>query len=264
MPTPFEHPNYQKPENKKLTQQEAIVALRDAWFAIYNKYPSNSSLAILFAQTALETGNFQKGFWNYNWGNIKITSPDNGLFTMFRCNEVIKGKIQWFDPPHAQTWFKAYPSAKDGAIEYIKFLSQRKRYLGAWQEVLNGNPTAFSYALSREGYYTASPELYTAGVLRIYNQCLSKIDGWIASSKTNPVAPVNTLPTTNTDSPIAQLFTDDEIKQISGLVGITARESLETFFKAPRMDDDYIAPEPVKQDNWVIALFSVFSKLFGK
>ncbi|HVI40594.1 MAG TPA: hypothetical protein VM577_08040, partial [Anaerovoracaceae bacterium] len=119
----------------KLTEAEATYALREGWKLVFGEYPSIDSLSILWAQSALETGRWTF-IWNYNFGNIK--RHDDHDYCMFRCNEVIGGKVVWFDPPDPQTWFCAYPSAVDGAREYIEFVSQRSRYKLAWAQLVAG------------------------------------------------------------------------------------------------------------------------------
>src|SRR5690242_20203330 len=91
-----------------LSENEAVHILRESWFKLFNHYPSNDTLALLYAQSALETGRWKK-IYNYNFGNIKRNGDED--YCMFKCNEIINGKTIWFNPPHRQTWFRAYPSA---------------------------------------------------------------------------------------------------------------------------------------------------------
>lgn len=154
-----------------ISEGEATYSLRQAWFKLYNEYPSNNSLALLYAQWALETG-FGKSCWNYNYGNIKRSADED--YCMFRCDEIINGKAVWFDPPSKVTWFRAYPNALAGAYDYIKFLSQRKRYEKAWQSVINGDPADFAHQLKIAGYYTASESIYLRGVVSLTNQFKNK------------------------------------------------------------------------------------------
>ncbi len=115
---------------------------------------------------------------------------------MFRCNEVIKNKIEWFDPPHLQTHFAAYKSPVDGAEDYIRFVSKRKRYAKAWDAVLAGDPILYSKELSIAGYYTASVERYTAGVVSIFREFLrrkSELMSWKPEPEPEP-APTEPAP----------------------------------------------------------------------
>jgi hypothetical protein len=167
----YAHPQYVKDNKANLTEPEAVFYLREAWKQIYNSYPSDRALAILFAQTALETGRF-KSIHNYNYGNIKkVHKPDDGYkFTMFSAGEMEKGKYVKYEPPAEPTHFRAYDSPLDGADQYIKFLSQRKRYLKAWQLLTAGDPKAYSFELYAAGYYTADPNSYTTTLMRLFDE----------------------------------------------------------------------------------------------
>jgi hypothetical protein len=183
----YDDPEYMELNEKPLEEAEAVYALREAWKRIYGEYPKNPSLALLYAQSALETGRWKKMRCN-NFGNIKKIHADpkrniqgdGHYFTMFRCNEILKGKVEWFDPPHLYTHFRAYKTPTDGAEDYIKFVSQKTRYKKAWQEVLNGDPIGYCYELKKAGYYTASLEKYTKGVTSLTREFLSKKDKLLA------------------------------------------------------------------------------------
>jgi hypothetical protein len=172
----FQHHQYLPDEKKALSEGEATYALREGFKLVYGKYPSDKSLAVLWAKSALETGRW-KEMHCYNFGNIKKRHvPDDGhYFTMFRCGEILKGKEIFFDPPHPQTHFRAWKTPEDGAKAYIMFVGNtRGRYFPAWLKVLDGDPEGYSRELSRLGYYTASVELYTKGVVRLFNEFMSK------------------------------------------------------------------------------------------
>ena len=169
-----------------LSEGEAVYSLKEAWFKLYGSYPSNDSLALLYAQTALETGRWKSMHCN-NWGNIKRASDED--YCMFRCNEIINGHIVWFDPPNKATWFRAYPTAVDGAYDYLRFLSQKSRYQGAWQAIQHGNPTEFAHALKEAGYYTASEALYTKGVVSLTNEFKKRSEELLAWKPPTPAEP---------------------------------------------------------------------------
>jgi len=174
---------------RKLSLAEAAYSLREAWRIVYGKYPADKSLALLWAQSALETGRW-KIIRNNNFGNIKKRHPnpkykirdDGHDFTMFRCNEILwdkklkKSVLKWFDPPHTQTHFRSYLNPVEGAEDYIRFVSKRKRYRKAWAQVIAGNPEAYSHELKVAGYYTASEKKYTKGVVSLTNEFMRKRD----------------------------------------------------------------------------------------
>ena len=57
---------------RTLDEGEAAYALREAWNRVYNAYPSDNQLAVLWAKSCLETGHW-KAIHCYNFGNIKAT-----------------------------------------------------------------------------------------------------------------------------------------------------------------------------------------------
>jgi len=202
MTTLFDNINYISPEKKKITEREAAQALRNAWKRIFKKYPSDKSLACLWAKTKLETGKFQVGFIDFNFGNTK-SKIDNELFTMFKCGEEIsleqanklisetpdlvkiisvykKNGKDWTSviilPGHPWSKFQAFKTLEDGAENYIRFLSEKTRYKLAWQKVLEGDPEGFSHELKIGGYYTGNEKKYTDGVVKNYNDFMNRID----------------------------------------------------------------------------------------
>jgi hypothetical protein len=192
MSDPYENELYRPLFTKHLSEAEAAFSLREAWKKVYGGYPKDASIALLWAQSALETGRW-KAIRNYNFGNIKYSSGTP--FTMFRCNELLwdnkkkKMVIEWFNPPHRQTWFRAYKTAIDGAEDYIRFVSQKKRYRKAWAQVIAGDPVAYSHELKIAGYYTASEKKYTKGVVSLTNEFLrrkAKLLSWEPVEKPEP------------------------------------------------------------------------------
>lgn len=160
-------------ENKitPLSEMDAGHGLNEAWKQLYGSYPSINSLALVWAQSALETGRW-KSIHNFNWGNIKRSNDED--YCMYRCNEKINGKWVWFDPPHPQTWFRAYSSATEGACDYLSFLSKRPRYQKAWEAIEKGNVYNFGHELHQAGYYTADEQQYTHGLVSLTEEFKKK------------------------------------------------------------------------------------------
>ena len=189
MGTLYDDKNYVEVVETKLSEKAGIDALREGWLKLFGSYPTNEALAILAAQSALETGRWQK-INNFNFGNLKMKKGEE--FTLFATGENIwnkaRGKMEWhwFEPPHFQTAFRSYNNAVDGARDYIDFLADRKSseawrneaYKIAFKHLEKGEPKEYSYALYKAGYYTANPEKYTAGVIRLYEEFLKKIEGF--------------------------------------------------------------------------------------
>jgi hypothetical protein len=150
-----------------ITPLDVARALRAAWLKLFEVIPADQCIAVLMAQSALETGRW-KSCWNYNLGNIKGGGKWTGDTCQFRCNEVIKGKVEWFDPPHPQTTFRAYSTLTDAAADYLWLL--RRRFFASWEPILRGDPIAFSQALKAQNYYTAPEPPYTKAVKSLYSE----------------------------------------------------------------------------------------------
>ena len=127
------------------TARDVMWALRVAHERVTGLTPSRDTLALATAQSALETGRW-KSIHRYNLGNIKASSTYEGYYCQFRCNEVIGGKLEWFDPPHPQTNFRAFLNLEDGATDHVEFLSKRPRYASAWAELLPDDELAVATA----------------------------------------------------------------------------------------------------------------------
>jgi len=227
---------------KQISEGEAAFSLREGWKSLYNSYPSADSLALLWSQWALETGR-GKVIHCYNFGNIKkrYANPkynitdDGHDWCMFRCSEIIKGKEEWFDPPHIQTHFRAYDSSIKGATDYIRFVSQRSRYKDAWQQVLAGSPVGYSHELKKAGYYTASETLYTKGIVRLTNEFKGKYD------KLMQWTPPEIDGTTSEQHPAANdhLFSDEDKKHILNVIGLSLNQSVNDYFsRTDRIDHE--------------------------
>ncbi len=153
-----------------LTPREATSALRTAFRRLAGHDPTAQQLAVLVAQTALETGNWKSLHWN-NFGNAKAGPQYEGFYTQFRCNEVIKGETIWFDPPDPQCNFRAHETAADGAFAHIKFL-KKTQYAKAWTYLVAGDARGFVCALKQAMYFTALLEPYVRAVVSLYRKYL--------------------------------------------------------------------------------------------
>jgi hypothetical protein len=171
-----------------LTKLEAALALRHAVETVTAVVPSRLALAVLMAQTALETARWL-AIHRFNWGNVKASQRWAGQYTCFRCNEVIDGAVRWFSPEgaerpkgtiiepfyevppgHPQTRFCAFETAAVGAVHFIRFLAVdtdgdgRNRYAAAWVAAMRGDAEAYCIELRKAGYYTADLDPYLRGV----------------------------------------------------------------------------------------------------
>jgi hypothetical protein len=210
----YNHPKYVPIKATPLDANTAIWALKEAWVKLFGDHISTEALCVLAAQSALETGRWQK-INNYNFGNLKML--DDKSFTMFATGENIwnnnlkKTEYKWFEPPHIQTAFRSYDNPIDGAIDYLSFLSNRQSsegwrnqaYKKAFEFLRQGKPKEFGYALHEAGYYTANPDVYTAGVVRLFDEFLRRKEelmSWIPEEHdTDPAPPPVSNPEHDTD-----------------------------------------------------------------
>lgn len=181
-----------------LDEIDAIRAIRAAFVAQHHYEPTAETLALLAAHCALEVGRW-KACWNHCWGNIKAGPKWTGLYTAYRCNELLKDpdgvkRYHWFEPHgevtkydgelkgkrwdvpegHPQTRFRAHESAPKGAAEHLHFFAYA-RYQPAWKLALAGNPVAFVMALHEAGYFTAQPRPYAKSVESIAREYRGRI-----------------------------------------------------------------------------------------
>jgi hypothetical protein len=177
--------------------EDATLAMRAALRSPDGTYPTPETLALAMAKTALETGRWQSIYCN-NWGNIKAGESYVGMFTCITLNEVIGGKVVWFDPHgelvggpasaikgsywdvpngHPQTRMRAYANRFDGAGQYVDFLAKLPRYAKAWQRLLAGDPVGFVHELKAANYFTADETTYRNTVVKLHTEFLGKLRG---------------------------------------------------------------------------------------
>lgn len=159
----------------KLSENQVREAFYQGFVQVTGQKPSEQVLALMMAQSALETGQWGS-LHNYNFGNIKATGWQHQT-TTFGAWEVVNGQKQTFPSGHAQTQFRAYPTASEGAADYIITLLQdnsRRKPPDAWKQALmTGDPQAFSEILSRPPpYYTGDKNVYSRAMTKYYNQYL--------------------------------------------------------------------------------------------
>lgn len=207
-----DHPREVEAVRKVLSFSEARQAFALAYGRIFKMPPSDEALALLLAHSALETGRWLQGLWCYNFGNKKASLSYPGLHCYFRCNELIDGKYEWFDPPHPQTRFRAYLTSADGAEAQVRFLGtasnpdRPNRYQAAWNALLAGQPENFCAALHRAGYFTAHLGPYQKAVTSLFREFLPDCRGYKPPSE-----PAHDDPETPEHSAVSDLDLDQWI-----------------------------------------------------
>ncbi len=191
---------YVAPVVTRYTLADLDLALTTGLRAHLGKEPTIETRATVLAKVRLETGN-GKHCWNENIGNIKAPESYVGNFTCIRLNEVVRGRLHWFDPNtpfdpkdpfclpnqafpltpvpngNPQTRMAARANKYDAGHFYIDFVLGKKRYAAATQALLAGNPEAYSRELSKAGYYTAPVEVYTKTVVSLYISSIQFLKG---------------------------------------------------------------------------------------
>lgn len=167
-----------------VSPKDLYAALDEAWGALpmLVGQPSRTSLLLLIGHWAFETA-WGHGMHRFNLGNAKHRPGDGRCWTAFRCNELVAGKLVWYDPPSPPapdhpTAFRAFRTLEEGCVDYLTLL--RGQFGFAWPQVEAGDAAAFCHALKVRGYYTADEQLYTRGVVA----CVAAADHVIAVDAT--------------------------------------------------------------------------------
>lgn len=177
--TLFNHSRYMKDQLCNLNTDQAIEVFKIGYTKFMNDTPSKKTLAIIVAQSALETGWWKAGLHCWNFGNTRC-NPDklseDEYFTMFKCGEIIKGKEVFFIPPDPKSVFQAFESAEAGVRHHLRFLSTKNNYRNAWAQAVKQNPDQYIIELKKAGYFTAGLERYKKTFMSVYNTILAKIE----------------------------------------------------------------------------------------
>ena len=149
----------------RLSGSEAAGALSQAYQQLQGHAPTQDTLAILTAQWSHETGR-GGSMYNFNFGGIKGTSPQ-GMSVAARTHEGWGNtRRQIVDN------FRAYPTAEDGAVDYVSLL--KRRYPDALQAAAQGDPAGFVRQLKAGGYFTGNEQAYVKSVTRLANTAMAR------------------------------------------------------------------------------------------
>ena len=172
--------NLVKAVNTPASQNEIIQTIISAWPIVFGTTPTTDQVAKTWAQIAIEASR-GKYILNNNVGNIDYTSGFKGDYYENTDNYSVNG-----NPAIRKSYIakrRAYNTLKDGVIDYLTLLKNRKPVMKA---LLNGTPADFSNALAEVHYY--DPYVrddyvdkhgrknygYTHNLVSIYNQLLNK------------------------------------------------------------------------------------------
>ena len=188
-------------------------SLTKAWGELSDTPPKRESIAVLLAQSALETGHW-KSCHAYNLGNAKATAKWEGDYCFYTADEIVNeaqaalalaeraprtdgrsghnveltrlksGLVQvTLYPDHSWCRFRAFATLDAGAADYLGLL--QRRFARAWPAVVAGKPEAFIRTLHEVGYFTASVERYLPPVLQLFKQ----FNALLAAPEVPPSAP---------------------------------------------------------------------------
>lgn len=150
-----------------LTPTEALDAIWHGHQAVIGGPCPVNLLALLTAQSALETGRW-KSMWNFNMGNIRGPGQGGEWMAIPGANEVIDGMV--VSGPAVEGGFAAFRDRYEGAKAFVRFLGtashppNANRYQPAWDAAAEGDVVGYVSGLKAAGYFTADEGLYLKGV----------------------------------------------------------------------------------------------------
>ena len=181
------------------SEKEIVKGLIEGWIEAFCTTPSKESIGVIRAQNGIETGG-TTSMWNNNIGNVKFvpantTADDDKEYMMLRGTwEILNGKKAIFEPPHTATWFRSFPTLKEGIAHHLNLL-KNSRYKKAWGDVEAGSVSGFAITLKNLRYYTASVTDYIAGMNHYYKKYMESdsyeiaMEEIIAGKVNNPSIP---------------------------------------------------------------------------
>ena len=210
---------YVEPRLTPLTFDEALLAFRQGIHVATGEKPSDKALALCLAKTALETGRWQK-MYNYCFGNVKAGEDYEGMYTAYKCNEVLNGRVVWFapegqltgkngvvtglswavPPAHPQCRFRSYANKFDGAQQYVDFVANG-RYRDAWAQLLEGDAAGYVHALKLKGYFTADEDTYLRGVERLHREFITAVEAHDRNARSRQDTLDDSIPPVNDTEP---------------------------------------------------------------
>lgn len=196
-----------------ISMADYVRAVVRSWPTVGEDIPLEASIGVLWAQYMVETGG--AACWNYNLGNVKHVKGDGhnyhmlggvweGVAPAVAAQLIASGQAVAdtnpghakavgatkqsviFQPPHPATWFRAFASLDEGMSEHLQLLA--RRFSKAWPAVLAGDYMAFATLLHAQGYFTASPQAYAAGMRAPFNALVASTtyEELVASSAAAP------------------------------------------------------------------------------
>ncbi len=133
----------------------AYAHLWSAWEAVTGEAARPRTIALLWAQWALETGR-GRHMYGHNFAGLKGRSPDGGSLRL-ATTEISGGQSV-----RMRCDFRAYATADEGARDFVRVLSEK--FPGALEAARDGSPARYVGALAAGAYFTADQSDYARAV----------------------------------------------------------------------------------------------------
>lgn len=201
-----------------VTAAEYARAVVLAWPRILGGAATKAAAGVLWAQYMIETGG--AACWGWNIGNVKKRIGDGHNYQALKgvwegsspadaARKIAEGKAKpdnsadhakavgpgrvsiILDESDPGSWFRVYADLSEAMESHIQFLALG-RYASCWPHVLAGDCKAFARSIHSNGYFSANPDVYGAGMARHF-------DRFMASDAFEAVAPVDPLGETEPD-----------------------------------------------------------------
>lgn len=131
---------------------ELAAVLKNGHYSVFGRFPSKKTLAVAWAQVALENG---QGYWTYNYNLGKITSSKKRPYYVQRHR------------------FRAHRNFQEGAADYWKVV--KKMCPKSLKYFKEGKPYVAAQILSRCGYYMANRQKYGKSMAKLYKLANNKV-----------------------------------------------------------------------------------------
>jgi len=136
----------------KLTVKQAKDVLAKALTVELGRNPTTNELAMLVAQSAFETANWQSMF-HWNFGNSVVGASNGKWYTLKNDANL---------PLESRHKYKVFSNANEGALYYVKLL--HKQFPKAFALLGSNDTKAFAQALKDSHYYETTVDKYAAGL----------------------------------------------------------------------------------------------------
>ncbi len=142
-------------QTTRLTAEAAKSHVESAWRAVFNEEPDPEQLALMMALVWIETAR-GNSIQNFNFGNITVAESYSGKAWRPPWFEVTEASSERNKSLHeamlagkAPKAFKAYDSAQEGALDYLRFTN--RVFPNVLEAAKSGDPDTFRQALAK-GY----------------------------------------------------------------------------------------------------------------